>query len=66
MLRNLKEKARKYKINVSKIVRQALEDEVKKQEKAELFRAVNEMKVLSQKIPDEEIVKDIRESRDQR
>ena len=66
MLRNLKEKARKYKINVSKIVRAALEDEVKKQEKAELFRAVNEMKVLSQKIPDEEIVKDIIESRDQR
>jgi antitoxin CcdA len=64
--KSLKEKTRKYKINVSKIVRQALEDEVKKQEEAELFRAVSELKVLLQKIPDEEIVKDIRESRDQR
>ena len=64
--KSLKEKARKYKINVSKIVRVALEDEVKKQEDTELLRAVSEMKVLLQKIPDEEIVKDIRESRDQR
>ena len=64
--KSLKEKTRKYKINVSKIVRQALEDEVKKQEEAELFRAVSEMKVLLKKIPEEEIVKDIRESRDQR
>ena len=64
--KSLKEKARKYKINISKIVRVALEDEVKKQEDVELFRAVSEMKVLLQKIPDEEIVKDIRESRDQR
>ncbi len=64
--KSLKEKARKYKINVSKIVRVALEDEVKKQEDVELFRAVSELKVLLRKIPDEEIVKDIRESRDQR
>jgi antitoxin CcdA len=64
--KSLKEKTRKYKINVSKIVREALENEVKKREEAELFHAVSEMKVLLQKIPDEEIVKDIRESRDQR
>ncbi len=64
--KSLKEKTRKYKINVSKIVRAALEDEVKKREEAELFRAISEMKVLLQKIPDEEIVKDIREAREKR
>jgi post-segregation antitoxin (ccd killing protein) len=64
--KSLKEKARKYKINVSQVVREALEDEVKKREDEELLHAVSEMKVLLQKIPDEEIVKNIRESRDQR
>ncbi len=34
--KKLKEKIRKYQISVSKTVREALEDEVKKHEKAEL------------------------------
>ena len=64
--KTLKEKIRKHKINVSKTVREALEDEVKKRENAELAQAVTQMKAVLQKIPDDEIVKAIRESRDQR
>jgi post-segregation antitoxin (ccd killing protein) len=63
---SLTEKLRKYKINVSKVVKAALEDEIKKRKEAELLRAVNEMKVILQKIPEKEIVKDIRETRSQR
>jgi hypothetical protein len=64
--KTLKEKIRKHRINVSKTVREALEDEVKKRENAELAQAVTQMKVVLEKIPDDEIVKAIRESRDQR
>ena len=64
--KSLKEKIRKHKINVSKTVREALEDEVKKRENAELTQAINEMKTILDKIPDDEIVRAIRESRDQR
>jgi antitoxin CcdA len=62
----LKEKIRKYKISVSKITRQALEEEIKKRERQELTGAIIEMKTLLEKIPDEEIIKAVRDSRDQR
>ncbi len=62
----LKGKIRKYKISVSKIARQALEEEIRKREKQELTDAIIEMKTLLEKIPDEEIIKAVRESRDQR
>jgi post-segregation antitoxin (ccd killing protein) len=64
--KSLKEKVKKHKINISKTVREALEDEVKKRENAELTQAINEMKTILDKIPDDEIVRAIRESRDQR
>jgi antitoxin CcdA len=64
--KSLKEKVKKHKIDVSKTVREALEDEVKKRENAELSQAISEMKAILEKIPDDEIVKAIRESRDQR
>ena len=64
--KSLKEKVKKHKINISKTVREALEDEVEKRENAELAQAINEMKIILDKIPDDEIVKAIRESRDQR
>ncbi len=64
--KTLKEKIKKHRINVSKTVREALEDEVKKRENAELAQAVTQMKAVLEKIPDDEIVKAIRESRDQR
>ena len=64
--KSLKEKARKYKIDVSKTVRVALEDEIRKREEEELTQALSDIKTILQKIPDEEIVKAIRESRNQR
>ena len=64
--KTLKEKIRKHRINVSKTVREALEDEVKRRENEELVQAVAQMKTVLEKIPDDEIVKAIRESRDQR
>jgi antitoxin CcdA len=64
--KTLKKKIKKYKIPVSKITREALEQEIKKREKQQLTNAITEMKTLLSKIPDEEIIKTIRESRDQR
>ena len=64
--KSLKAKLRKHRIDVSKTVREALEDEVKRREDAELLQAVCGMKAVLEKIPDEEIIRAIRESRDQR
>ncbi len=64
--KTLKDKARKYNIDISKTVRTALEDEIRKREEEELTQALSDIKVILQKIPNEEIVKAIRQSRDQR
>ena len=64
--KTLKKKIKKYRISVSKITREAIEEEIKKHERQELANAVSEMKTLLNKIPDDEIVRAIRESRDQR
>ena len=64
--KTLKEKTKKYKINVSKITRHAIEEEIKKHEKQELTNIITEMKTLLEKIPDQEITTAIRDSRDQR
>ena len=64
--RVLKEKIRKYRISASKIARHALEEEIKKHETQEITGAVSEMKTLLSKIPDDEILRVLRESRDQR
>ena len=64
--KSLMEKVRKYKINVSKTVREALEQEVKKREREELKRLANQAGEILQKIPKDEIVRVIRESRDER
>ncbi|XHH08428.1 MAG: type II toxin-antitoxin system CcdA family antitoxin [Candidatus Bathyarchaeia archaeon] len=62
----LKEKIRQYKINVSETVRLALEDQVSRIENAELTDAINQMKLVLNKIPEAEIVTTIHHSRDQR
>jgi post-segregation antitoxin (ccd killing protein) len=64
--KSLKEKIRKHGINVSETVRVALEEEVKRRENAELSQAINQMKAVLEKIPDEEIIRAVRESRDHR
>ena len=64
--KTLKQKIRRHNINVSKTVGAALEKEVQKREDEEFIQAITEMKSILQSIPDNEIVRIIRESRDQR
>jgi post-segregation antitoxin (ccd killing protein) len=64
--KTLKDKIRQYKINVSETVRLALEDEVNRIENAELTDAINQMKMVLNKIPEAEIVTAIHDTRDQR
>jgi len=64
--KTLKDKIRQYKINVSETVRLALEDEVSRIENAELTDAINQMKLVLNKIPEAEIVTAIHDTRDQR
>jgi len=61
-----KEKLRKHKINVSETVRVALRREIHRREKVELSEALKEAGKILRKIPDEEIVKSVRQSRDDR
>ena len=51
---------------MGQIPSKSLENEIKKREAAELTQAIGKMKVVLEKIPDGEIVKAVRESRDQR
>jgi post-segregation antitoxin (ccd killing protein) len=62
----LKEKIKEHRINVSETVRMALEDEIKRLENAELSRAISEMKLILDKIPEAEIMNAVRDSRDPR
>jgi antitoxin CcdA len=63
---NLKKKAKAYKVNISEVVRSALRDEVRKRERDELISALKRAKKAISKVPDDEIVKAIRETRDSR
>jgi len=61
--KQLKEKIQKFKIKPSKILRKALEDEVKKREIEELKEEIDRLKPILEKISVEDIVKGIREDR---
>ena len=64
--KQLKEKIQKFKIKPSKILRKALEDEVKKREVEELKAEIEKLKPILDKVSVEDIVKSIREDRDSR
>jgi len=64
--KDLKKKIKDLKINASKIARTALEEEIRRHEEEEMAAAIAEMKTILSKIPDDEIIKAVRESRDQR
>jgi hypothetical protein len=64
--KQLKEKIQKFKIKPSKILRKALEDEVKKRELEELKVEIDKLKPILDKVSVEDIVKSIREDRDSR
>ena len=62
----LKEKIDKYNVKTSEVIRQALEEEVRKRELKELKQQVKELQPLMKKFTTEEVVRMIREDRDQR
>lgn len=64
--KQLKEKIERFKIKPSKILRKALEDEVKKREIEELKEEIDRLKPILEKVNIEDIVKSIREERDTR
>ncbi len=64
--KQLKEKMQRLKIKPSKILRKALEDEVKKREMEELREDIRKLKPVLDKVNMEDIVKSIREDRDNR
>jgi hypothetical protein len=64
--KQLKEKIERFKIKPSKILRKALEDEVKKREIEELKEEIDRLKPILEKVSIEDIVKSIREDRDTR
>jgi len=64
--KELKEKMREMNINISQLVRRAIEEEVKRREENKLRILAAEASQALKKIPPEEITKVIRETREQR
>jgi antitoxin CcdA len=64
--KQLKEKIDRLKIKPSKLLRKAIEDEIKKRETEELKEEIDKLKPILEKISVEDIVKNIREDRDNR
>lgn len=64
--KQLKEKMNRLKIKPSKILRKALEDEVKKREIEELKKEIARLNPTLEKITMNDVVKSIREDRDSR
>jgi antitoxin CcdA len=65
--RKIKErKIKEHKINVSRTVRKALEQEISRKEEENIKRALDEAGRILRKIPEKEIVRVMRESREER
>jgi post-segregation antitoxin (ccd killing protein) len=62
----LKEELEKYNIDEAEVIRRALVNEVKKAKAKELEKEAKEIKEVLRKIPIEDVIKEIREDRDER
>lgn len=62
----LKEKMKQLEIKPSKLLRKAIEDEIKRREAKKLKEAIEKLKPVLNKVSVEEIVKGIREDRERR
>ncbi|MQL54276.1 CopG family transcriptional regulator [Acidianus ambivalens] len=62
----LKKELEKYNIDEAEVVRRALINEVKKAKAKELEKEAKEIKEVLSKIPIEDVIKEIREDRDER
>jgi len=58
------EKAKKYGINISEVMREALKREVERREREELLKKLRRAGEILRKIPEEEIARLIREDRE--
>ena len=64
--KQLKEKMMNLKIKPSKLLRKAIEDEIKRKEADQLREEIDKLKPLLEKVSMEDIVKSIREDRESR
>jgi hypothetical protein len=62
----LKEELEKYNIDEAEVIRRALINEVKKAKAKELEKEAKEIKEVLSKIPIEDVIKEIREDRNER
>jgi post-segregation antitoxin (ccd killing protein) len=62
----LKKKLNDFGVNVSGLMREALQSEVKRLERERLRKLADEAGAILQKIPEDELVQSVRESRDSR
>ena len=62
----LKKKLNYFGVNVSGLMREALQSEVKRLERERLRKLADEAGAILQKIPEDELVQSVRESRDSR
>ena len=61
--RELKEKIDRYGVKISEVVRKALEEEVRRRELEEAAEAAEELGKIFSRIPDDEIIRTIKEYR---
>jgi len=64
--RELYEKLKKYSVNVSDVIRRALEEEVRRREEEEVAKMLDKAQEILARIPSEELVEAIRASREER
>jgi antitoxin CcdA len=64
--KQLKEKMRTLKIKPSRLLRKAIEDEIKRKETEQLREEIDKLKPILEKVSIEDIVKSLREDRDSR
>jgi len=64
--RELKEEAKRYGINISEVARRALEEEVRRRKLEEAMAVARRIGEILSKIPEEEMVKWLREAREER
>lgn len=61
--RELYEKLKKHGVPVSRVIKRALEEEVRRREEEEIKKALARAQSILQKIPPEEIIEAVREGR---
>ena len=64
--RELKEKAKRYGINLSELFRKALKDEIEKKMLLDIKKRKRRIKEILDRIPDERVIETVREARENR